>query len=102
MVKDDLEITEVEQTTFGTSNPQVLHTLLLNKLKDQIYYNLKKLVCYINFIESIEKNMGENKKKLPSRAINTNLRGTREEVFLVQIHNRSHPKDIESSNTNYS
>jgi hypothetical protein len=40
-VKDDLETTEVEQTTFGTSNPQVLQTLLLNKLEDENFYNLK-------------------------------------------------------------
>jgi hypothetical protein len=39
MVKDDLETIKVEQTTFGTSNPQVLHTLLLNKLEDEISYN---------------------------------------------------------------
>jgi hypothetical protein len=41
MVKDDLETIKVEQTTPRTSNPQVLHTLLLNKLKDEISYNCK-------------------------------------------------------------
>jgi hypothetical protein len=37
-------------------------TLLLNKFEDEISYDLKKLVCYINFIESTQKNMGKEER----------------------------------------
>jgi len=49
-----------------------------------------------------QRKLWEKKKESPSRAIKTHLRGVGEEVLLVQIHNRSHPKDIESSNTSHS